>query len=160
MITNVFIMFTIFYIIIIIACGIIAYNLEKKKLAAAGKEITTTGFLNNFVKISPKVVLVGLVFGIVFGFMDNFSLYFGINGFGDYLKDKFNMSEVEVAAYGNTYAGVLGVTLATFAVVISSYYYPEVNQNNRPVWLNTIGFLIGAILGIYIPKLFLQKNNK
>lgn len=157
MITRPFIIFTIIYIIIIIAFGIVAYQLEKKKLADQGKQIDIRDFLNNNNKLSPRVVIIGLIFGIIFGLMDNVSLYFGIDGFGDYLREKFGMSDIEVAGYSNTYSGVLGVTLATFAVIISSYYYPDVNQSNRPVWSNTIGFLIGAIIGIYIPKLIFRK---
>ena len=153
LITKTFIIFTVFYIILILACAMIAYNLEKKKRAKEGKEITVKEFLNNFVKLSPKVILVGLIFGIIFGMMDNISLYFGIEGFGKHLKEEYGMSDIEVAGVGNAYSGALGITLATFAVLISAYYFPDIDQNNLPVWLNTIGFLIGAILGIYIPKM-------
>lgn len=92
--------------------------------------------------------------------MDNISLYFGVEGLGDILKKKYNMDEVTVAGYSNAYSGTLGITLAAFAVLISKYLYPDVDQNNLPVWLDTIGFLTGAIIGIYVPKLFFKKSAK
>lgn len=161
MISRKFIIFTIVYVIIIITCAIIAYKLEKKRLLKQGETLNIKKFLNNGMIITPRVFLIGLIFGIILGMMDNISLYFGIEGLGDVLKQKFNMDEVTVAGYSNAYSGMLGITLAAFAVLILRYLYPDVNQNILPVWLDTLGFLIGAILGIYIPKLFFKsiKNN-
>lgn len=159
MLTKSFYIFTFAYLAIIVLTAILAYYLERRKAVEKGYDITIGEFLNNYTKVTPKVILVGLVFGIVFGMMDNISLYFGIEGFGDTLKEKYNMSEFEVAGYGNTYSGALGITLATFATLVSSYLFPDVDQNSLPVWLNTTGYIIGALIGIYIPKLFFPKNK-
>ena len=156
-----FIIFTIFYIILILSMASIAYYLEKKNIHKKPKKKKTsiTNFINNYQDITFKMVAIGIIFGIMFGLMDNISLYFGVEGLGNYLKDKYNLSETEIAGISNTYSGVLGITFATFMLLITKNYFPDVDQDNLPVWLNMLGYAIGAILGIFVPKMFINLYN-
>ena len=86
-------------------------------------------------------------FGIVFGFIDNAGLWFGINSLEKYIPGGI----LDKAGWGNTYSDFLGATLGTSIAIILKTFMPI---SNVPIWTDSIGVLIGCILGIYIPKYF------
>ena len=52
------------------------------------------------------------------------------------------------AAWGNTYSDVLGATSGTFLAIITKDYY-EYDEDDAPIWLNTLGIFLGCILGMW-----------
>lgn len=102
-------------------------------------------------------MIVGMASNIVFGFIDNAGLFFG----GVYLEELFEKlpggDDANVlAGYGNTYSDFLGSFLGTFCgLIISNLTW----VNDGPIWANSLGIIIGCLLGILIPKLILRKSG-
>ena len=93
---------------------------------------------------------------VVFGFIDNAGLFFG----GVYLEELFEKlpggDDANVlAGYGNTYSDFLGSFLGTFIGLIISNL---TNIYEGPIWANSVGIVIGCLIGIFIPKLILKKE--
>lgn len=91
---------------------------------------------------------------IVFGFIDNAGLFFG----GVYLEELFEKlpggDDANVlAGYGNTYSDFLGSFLGTFCGLIIANI---TSVNDGPIWANSLGIVIGCLLGILIPKMILR----
>jgi len=47
--------------------------------------------------------------------------------------------------------------MGTFIGVISIEYF-KIDNNEIPIWVNTLGIFIGCLLGMYIPYYFLAKK--
>ena len=135
-------------IVLISFFGFLAFQIKKQK----NPDITLKEFLNSGKEPpSMKTILIGLVFGIVFGFIDNAGLWFGMDALDKYLPG----GPLTKAGYGNTYSDFLGATLGTFIGIIFKTLMPV---DNIPIWADTIGILIGCLLGIFIPKALTGKN--
>ena len=93
-----------------------------------------------------KGVLLGLSFGMVFGFLDNFGLLIGIEQITKGLK----LNNLQRSALGNTYSDFIGATIGTFISIILKQSF-DYNDDDEPIWLDTLGILLGCILGYYIP---------
>lgn len=123
------------------------YIVNKKKKAKNEKQISLLNFFNNNSDLKPSSLLIGMSFGIVFGFIDNAGLWFGISSLEKYIPGGI----LEKSGWGNTYSDFLGATLGTFIAIILKTYIPVANT---PIWIDSLGVLIGCIFGIYIPKYF------
>ena len=110
-------------------------------------------FINNGKLPSLKNILIGLLFGVVFGFLDNFGLWIGINKLEKYLPGGL----LTKAALGNTYSDFLGATIGTSISIIAK---DSVNydNDNEPIWINSIGIFIGCILGLFLGRLITNTN--
>lgn len=142
------IIFTISFILISFfsAYYVVNRDLEKK----GEKKKTIKEFLNRNTKISLRNILVGMSFGIVFGFIDNLGLWIGLSSFEKYIPGDI----LTKSAWGNTYSDGLGATLGTSFSIILKTYFPI---GDVPIWVDTIGIIIGCIIGIYIPKYIYKK---
>ena len=132
---------------LILTSGFIAYSISNKEYNEKNKKnMPFTLFLNNGIeKLSLKQILVGMVFGIVFGFVDNAGLWFGMEALDPYLPG----GKLTKAGFGNTYSNTLGSSLGTFISVIMA----KITMIEKtPIWTDIIGTIIGCILGIYIPR--------
>ena len=96
---------------------------------------------------SLKNILVGMVFGIVFGFIDNAGMFFWYGCFRTIPPEGF-----VAAGIGNTYSSVLGAFLAAF---LSNVIKISTGVDTVPVWSDAAG-IVGAILGIYIPPIIID----
>ena len=125
------------------------YTLNKNKKTKK----TFLQFINNGKLPSSTNILIGLLFGIVFGFLDNFGLWIGINKLEKYLPG----GVLTKAALGNTYRDCLGATIGTSISIIAK---DSVNYDNddEPIWINSIGIFIGCILGLFLGRSFTNKN--
>ena len=148
---------------LIMVTGFIAYRIGNSGSDSPVSLLQFLGFSN--MNLDSKnsfryIFMVSLVSGIVFGFIDNGGLYFGM----DKLDPILPGDELEKAGWGNTFSDVLGSFLATFigSIVrkISSV------SEDPPLIADSIGIFIGCILGIYIPKaikeykvVFRKKDN-
>lgn len=138
-------------LLIIVVVGALCYTyLKNHYKEKENKEFTLTEFINGVNGMPPlKNVVVGMVFGLVFGFIDNAGMFFGMDALEPFLP-----SEGFVAAgIGNTYSSVLGAFLASF---LSNVIKIGTGVDNVPVWSDAAGIVVGAIAGIYIPPLIIE----
>ena len=144
--------FTIITLIIVLGSFYLSFYVVKRKLEKQGKEkYTLIGFLNNNTKLSIKNVLIGMSFGMVFGFIDNLGLWVGLQTFEKYIPGGI----LTKSAWGNTFSDGLGATLGTSISIILRTLYPI---ENSPIWVDTLGVVLGCILGLYIPKYLTGKS--
>ena len=114
------------------------------------KEQTLLEFFNNGHSGNIKSIVVGLTFGIVFGFIDNFGLWVGISELESYMPGGVKIQ----AALGNTYSDGIGALLGTFISIIAKDLYDSEDPENDPLWVSPIGIMIGCVMGIIVGKFF------
>ena len=134
-------------VILIIVTGIIAYNTEKKN----NPELSVSEFLSFSPFPSLKSIMTGMTSGLVFGFIDNAGLWFGMDALDPYLPG----GALTKAGYGNTFSDFLGSFLGTFAGIIIKNV---TGITDTPLWSDTIGVVIGCLLGIFIPAAITGKQ--
>ena len=127
------------------------YVVNRDRVKKGNKKYTLGQFLNKNQKLDFKTVLVGMSFGIVFGFIDNAGLWFGLQSFQKYIPGGL----LTKSGWGNTYSDGLGASLGTSVAVILRTLYPI---KESPIWVDTAGIIVGCILGIYIPRLLTGKK--
>ncbi len=97
-------------------------------------------------KITPKGLFVSLLFGIVFGFLDNFFLWMGIDNMMAFIPG----GTLTKGAWGNTYSDFIG---ATVGAAIASIGVDLVDADTTPpIWINAIAMPIGCIMGMLTGK--------
>ena len=112
--------------------------------------------MNSEAKLTFKNISIGLVFGIVFGILDNITLYTGIDGLEEFLKKYFNMDNLDIAGWANVYSNSISALFGTFFTIIFASQIKGINANDFPIWVNAIGIMIGSIIGVYLPKMFIK----
>ena len=149
-------------LLLIFITGVVAYYLEdieyrktmEKNVKAAElrhdprarkPQLGLAKFINGPAPVNLNTVLSGLTFGIVFGFIDNAGLWFGMEALDPYI----NAGPLTKAGVGNTYSDFLGSTVGTFASIIMVHL---TGVKEAPLWVNTVGVFIGCMLGIVIPR--------
>ena len=138
-------------ILLIVIVGALCYMyLKRHYKETKGREFTITEFINGVDGMPPlRNVLVGMVFGMVFGFIDNAGMFFGMDALEPFLP-----AEGFVAAgIGNTYSSVLGAFLAAF---LSNVIKISTGVESVPAWSDAAGILVGAVAGIYIPPIIIE----
>ena len=123
---------------------------NKSRLDKGEKKLTFMQFMNNNSEVTLKKVLVGMSFGMIFGFIDNFGLWYGM----DYLDPYIPGGNLTKAGYGNTFSDFIGSTMGTSISIILGTLYPT---EEAPIWVNSLGIIIGCLLGLYIPK-YISEN--
>ena len=138
-------------VIIILLVGGLCYNYLKTHYQdKENREFTITEFINGTNSMPPmKNILVGMVFGTVFGFIDNAAMFFGMDALEPFLPTEGFIA----AGLGNTYSSVLGAFLASF---LSNVIKISTGVESVPVWSDAAGIIVGAILGIYIPPMIVN----
>lgn len=114
-----------------------------------------------------SVIIPGLVFGLVFGFIDNAGLISGLEALdtpfsvisklliGSPPSDKNSLKryneklEGTTSGLGNLFSDGLGVTLGAFFGNLATRLFPSKIQ--QPIWVDMVGVSLGCILGIIIP---------
>ena len=134
--------FVLFNVVIIFILSIISYKVYDKK---SKKNKSYKDFILGK-KMSLKGILVGLTFGMVFGFLDNLGLLIGM----DTLTKNFKMDNREKSAFGNTYSDFIGATVGTFISIILKQL-TGYDGDDEPLWLNSLGIVLGCLLGYYVP---------
>lgn len=134
---------TVFFVGIFL---ILAFNVVNNSRIEKGEDkLTFMQFLNNNSEVTLKKVLVGMSFGMIFGFIDNFGLWYGM----DYLDPYIPGGNLTKAGYGNTFSDFIGSTMGTSISIILGTLYPT---EEAPIWVNSLGIIVGCLLGLYIPK--------
>ena len=134
---------TIFIVVFFLILSFVVVNNNRVK---NGKDkLTFMQFFNNNSEVTFKKVFIGMSFGIIFGFIDNFGLWYGM----DYLDPYIAGGNLTKAGYGNTFSDFIGSTMGTSISIILSTMYPT---EEAPIWVNSLGIVLGCLLGLYIPK--------
>ena len=110
-------------------------------------------FINRGKLPSLKKMSIGLVFGIVFGFIDSIGIWLGISVLQKYMPGGI----LTKAGLGNMYSDFLGVTTATFISIVAADYF-DYSGDEQPIWLNGLGVLLGCLVGIQTGRLITGKN--
>ena len=122
-------------------------------------------WLNGEGGASFATIMVGATCNIVFGFVDNGGLFIGLDFLVDncilYFQEEFfallpaSDDANVVAGYGNTYSDMIGAFLGPFfaAMAIAVTGIPD-----GPFWSNSIGILVGCLLGIAVPKMIFSDS--
>lgn len=124
---------------------------NSKRLEKGEKEYSFKQFINNDTEITFKQIIIGMSFGLIFGFIDNFGLWYGM----DYLDPYLPEGNLTKAGYGNTYSDFIGSTLGTSISIILNTLYPV---SEAPVWVNSMGITLGCLLGLYVPRYLSGRN--
>lgn len=128
-----------------LSLGIAYRTVNNKKRESGEPEVSVKEFINNGKSVSLKQILVGMSFGMIFGFIDNFGLWYGM----DYLDPYLPGGNLTKAGYGNTYSDFIGSTMGTSISIILNTLYPV---EEAPIWVNSLGIVLGCLLGLYIPR--------
>ena len=145
--TRKMIYFVVFNIVLIVVSFYVAYLVHK----ASDKN---KGFIEwfNQGKITFKGLCISLIFGIVFGFLDNFFLWMGIDNMMSFIPGH----ALTKGAWGNTYSDFIG---ATVGASISSIGQDLLNADpSPPIWINAIAMPLGCIIGMYTGKFITGKT--
>lgn len=146
-----FIVLNIFLICFFIILAYVVKNVLRKRKNQ--KPQTFIEFLNVGKKLTVKNVSIGLIFGIVFGFLDNFGLWMGISVLENYMPGGVKTK----SALGNTYSDFIGATIGS-AISILAVEIFDYDNDDTPLWVNTVGILIGCILGMIAGRLITGKK--
>jgi len=124
---------------------------SEKKYGIVPEDITLIRYLNKGSLPTIRIVSIGLIFGVIFGFMDNFGLWVGIDAFQQYIPGGIKTK----AAWGNTYSDMLGATIGTFiaSTVMTITGFTDEEYDSLPIYINTLGIFIGSLLGMIVGRL-------
>lgn len=131
--------FILLNIALIVVSFYIAYFVHKE---TAKKHTSFLDWFNQG-KVTLKSVFVSLIFGMVFGFMDNFFMWIGIDKMMSFIPGH----TLTKGAWGNTYSDFIG---ATVGASVASIGQDLLNSDpSPPIWINAIAMPLGCILGMY-----------
>ena len=104
-------------------------------------------------RLTSVKILAGMAFGVIFGFIDNAGLFFGMDALDPYVK-KISKDPKVSAGIGNTFSDVIGAFAGSFAGSIVQKMLKSQLPDcfEGPLWAEAIGIFVGCILGIIIPK--------
>lgn len=148
-------MYFLVIFVLFIIFGTLAFHLKKKQVKFYNNHnLTFKEFILGYSPVHGvkkwtngwKTVLGGMMFGIIFGFLDNYYLMSGLSVFDKILPKDPSLK----AGWGNTWSDFMGATLGTFIGEVAITYF-DINSGTIPIWVNTVGIFIGCILGMYIP---------
>ena len=149
--------FILLNIVFFIILFYITFNLNNYFLLKDNRKATSfVDFLNKGntkISLFSKKMMVGFVFGIVFGFIDTISLWIGI----DELQRYFPGGVLTKAAFSNIYADTVAATVSTvISITIMNYY--KYDLTDIPIWANSLAIMFGCVLGLIIGRLFTNKK--
>lgn len=102
-------------------------------------------FLNGDQKFSFKALILTMISGIAFGFVDNAGLWFGVEALEEYITG----GPLTQAGWGNAFSNTMGAIIAT---IIAKLVHVLFHVRHGPLYAEVIGVLVGCIAGIYIPR--------
>lgn len=141
--------------VLILFFGQLSYkvaNDEHKQKNPNAPDLSVMKFLNSGIdNPSIKSILVGMSSGMVFGFIDNAGLFFGMDALDPYLPG----GALTKAGYGNTFSDALGSFLSVF---VGNLIQKSTGVQNTPMWAESAGIIAGCLIGIYVPSMITGKK--
>ena len=141
-------------------------------------------FFSEYIGVSgytAKQIGIGMMTNIIFGFIDNFGLFFGMDSLDDYLNFKENddsekaellskdsrssknlkggaedLAALRTAGWGNTFSDFLGAFVGNAVGDIASTLS---GVERTPIISEIVGIVLGCILGIYIPAAMKREKS-
>jgi hypothetical protein len=147
------------YIIFFIIFFYIAYKLHNILLKKKGKKPSTFfSFMNgkdHWNQIGIEKLMVGFIFGILFGFIDNVSLWSGIDILHKYIPGDMLVK----SGVGNIIADTTAATISTvISILVIDYYGYDISD--IPIWANSVAIMLGCILGLFFGKIVIGGFKK
>ena len=139
-------------LIIIIIFGILDYNVYIENNPTSN---VNTWFWGNNRLWTWSDIAVGMLFGILFGFIDNIGLYLGMDTIEEELHNRISNPKI-IAGLGNTYGGIMSAFLGTF---INNIFVTK-SQIQLPLIVTPVGIFLGSIAGVFIPIFFQTMYNR
>jgi len=144
-------------ICVMILTGIWAFIAQNKKRESEGKEkYSLAEFLNNGGSPTFKTIMAGMAFGFTFGFIDNSTLWLGMEYLTPIFKKMGLGGHLTSAGLGNAYGDFLGSSFGTFVAILLKTVVTV--KGNVPIWADCLGVTIGCILGVFIPRAITGKK--
>jgi len=110
-----------------------------------------TWFINGEQRFTMKALILGMLSSVVFGFVDNSGLWFGMDALNPYLPQ----GELTKAGWGNGFSNVMGTLIGS---LVSKIIFIIFRFERGPLYAEVIGIVIGCLLGIYIPRAITGKE--
>ena len=108
-------------------------------------------FLNGDQQFTVRALLLSMVSGLIFGFVDNAGLFFGLDALDPFLPG----GELTRAGLGNAFSNVAGSFLGAFAAKAIQVVY---GFDGGPIYGNAVGMVVGCIAGIVVPCIITGKS--
>ncbi len=151
--------------LIISVLGYFAYKSEQDKRKRSGKTpyssvleflgLKHSATFDNIV----KGILTSMVSNVVFGFIDNGGLWFGMDALDPFMDLLPGVGKLTKAGLGNTFSDAVGAFAGTFAgIIIKNKVIGEDEDIPEVLWAEAIGIIIGCLLGIAIPRYLTNKK--
>ena len=136
--------------ITLVASLIVAYHLQRSTMSGEGT-YTFLDFLNDGKTVpSLEDATVGLVFGVVFGAMDTMGTWLGMQNISEVIPK--GSPELKAAISG-VYSNIMGLTMGTVVTLIVRLKVGT-RDEQKPIWLNILGLILGSTIGVFISQLF------
>ena len=135
--------FILLNIVLIIGSVYIVWYVRNKN----EKEYVSLSKIINRENLTLRAILIGSIFGFVFGFIDNFFLVIGLNN----LNYLFPGDLLTKSGLGNTYSDVIASFIGTFIAHFMTIYTNS-QEDEFPLWANSFGMFIGCLVGLYAGK--------
>lgn len=137
-------------VLLILITSAISYFIKKRQYEEKyHRPMPFSVFINGVDQLpSWKTIMGGMLYGLVFGFLDNFFIYFGIDSLQKYMPG----GTLTKAGLGNTYSDFVGAVVGAHIGFIYQTL-SNISQDAVPIWVNSIAIVIGCLLGLYIPIL-------
>jgi len=100
---------------------------------------------------SYQEIVIGMTSSLIFGFIDNASLFIGL----DVLKPYLPGGEYVKTGLANTFSDVFAFFLGN---IIGKGIEIYTDVNSHPLWTKIFGTFVGCLLGVYIPAFILNKK--
>lgn len=97
--------------------------------------------------LTLRAILIGSIFGFVFGFIDNLFLVIGLNN----IEHLFPGDLLTKSGLGNTYSDVVASFIGTFIAYFMTIYTNS-QEDEFPLWANSLGMFVGCLVGLYVGK--------
>ena len=136
--------------IVLVTSLFLAFQLQRSTVSSEGG-YTFYDFLNDGKSMpSMQDAIVGMVFGIVFGCMDTLGTWVGMQN----ITNAMPTGSPELrAAIAGMYSNIMGLTMGTLVTLMVRIRVGSTDQQ-KPIWLNVLGILLGSTLGVFIGKFF------
>ena len=143
--------FIIINIILLVLLTYFSYKNHNNTKKRNGEEIVSLyEFLNKTKKpLESKTIIIGLIFGFLFGFIDNVGLVFGLDNFQHLIKG----GTIIKATVGNTYSDGIGAFIGSAVSVMAKDYYGY-DIEREPIWVNFAGVVMGCLAGVFFALIY------
>lgn len=141
-------------LVLMVGFGIIAWFTNRQRV---GPDATFEVWFNGE-NMTIVTIMVGFFSNIIFGFIDNFGLFFGSNFLDEWFLMLPKADDANVfAGYGNTQSDLLGTFMATF---LGQVIVDLTKNESSPIWGDAVGIILGCLVGVAVPKMILGSSSE